>query len=124
MLVIALLVKLTSRGPVFYRQERCGLNGQPFGMLKFRVDAGGRRGQTGPGVGPQGRQPRRTRLGAFLRKTSLDELPQFINVLRGDMSLVGPRPERPVFIEKFRKTIPSYMARHAVKCGHHRAGPR
>jgi Undecaprenyl-phosphate glucose phosphotransferase len=116
MLLIALMVKVTSRGPVFYRQERCGLNGRPFHMLKFRsmpVDA---ESQTGPVWAKKG-DDRTTRLGAFLRKTSLDELPQFINVLRGDMSIVGPRPERPVFIEKFKKTIPSYMARHAVKCG-------
>jgi Undecaprenyl-phosphate glucose phosphotransferase len=116
MLVIALAVKLSSRGPVFYRQERCGLNGKPFHMLKFRsmwVDA---ESGTGP-VWAAKEDDRKTAIGAFLRKTSLDELPQFINVLRGDMSIVGPRPERPVFIERFRKSIPNYMARHAVKCG-------
>jgi Undecaprenyl-phosphate glucose phosphotransferase len=116
MLGITLAVKLTSRGPVFYRQERCGLNGRPFNMLKFRsmpVDA---EAETGP-VWARKQDNRTTRIGAFLRSTSLDELPQFINVLRGDMSVVGPRPERPVFIDKFKKTIPSYMARHAVKCG-------
>jgi Undecaprenyl-phosphate glucose phosphotransferase len=116
MLVIALAVKLTSRGPVFYRQERCGLNGKPFHMLKFRsmrVDA---ESGTGP-VWAAKEDDRKTAIGAFLRKTSLDELPQFINVLKGDMSIVGPRPERPVFIERFRKSIPNYMARHAVKCG-------
>jgi Undecaprenyl-phosphate glucose phosphotransferase len=116
MLLIALLVKVTSTGPVFYRQERCGLNGRSFRMLKFRSMPVGAESQSGP-VWAQKGDSRPTRLGAFLRKTSLDELPQFINVLRGDMSVVGPRPERPVFIEKFRKTIPSYMARHAVKCG-------
>jgi len=116
LLLIALAVKVTSRGPVFYRQERCGLNGRPFHMLKFRsmpVDA---ESESGPVWAKKG-DNRTTRIGAFLRKTSLDELPQFINVLKGDMSVVGPRPERPVFIDKFRKTIPSYMARHAVKCG-------
>ena len=116
LLLIALLVKLTSAGPVFYRQERCGLNGKKFSMLKFRsmrVDA---EQQTGA-VWAQKDDPRRTRFGTFLRQTSLDELPQFINVLLGDMSLVGPRPERPVFIQKFSKTIPSYMARHCVKAG-------
>jgi Undecaprenyl-phosphate glucose phosphotransferase len=116
MILIAVLVKLTSPGPVFYRQERCGLNGRTFSMLKFRsmrVDA---EQQTGA-VWAQKDDPRRTRFGTFLRQTSLDELPQFINVLRGDMSLVGPRPERPVFIQKFTKTIPSYMARHCVKAG-------
>jgi Undecaprenyl-phosphate glucose phosphotransferase len=114
--VIGLLVKLTSPGPVFYRQERCGLNGRPFQMLKFRsmrVDA---ERQTGA-VWAQKDDPRRTVLGAFLRRTSLDELPQIWNVLRGDMSLVGPRPERPVFISKFTKTIPNYMVRHCVKSG-------
>jgi Undecaprenyl-phosphate glucose phosphotransferase len=116
LLLIALLVKLTSRGPVLYRQERCGLNGQSFQMLKFRslrVDA---ERETGP-VWAKKDDPRRTWLGSVLRKTSLDELPQLINVLRGDMSMVGPRPERPVFISQFRKTIPNYMARHAVKAG-------
>lgn len=116
MLAIALAVKVTSRGRVFYRQERCGLNGRSFHMLKFRsmrVDA---EAGTGP-VWAAKEDDRKTVIGAFLRKTSLDELPQFINVLKGDMSIVGPRPERPVFIEKFRKTIPNYMARHAVKCG-------
>ena len=116
LLLVALLVKLTSKGPVFYRQERCGLNGRPFGMLKFRSMRVDSEDQTGP-VWAKKDDDRRTRLGAFLRKTSLDELPQLINVLRGDMSLVGPRPERPVFIQKFSKTIPNYMARHSVKCG-------
>jgi Undecaprenyl-phosphate glucose phosphotransferase len=116
LLLIALLVKLTSRGPVLYRQERCGLNGQPFQMLKFRsmrVDA---ERETGA-VWASKDDPRRTWLGSVLRKTSLDELPQLLNVLKGDMSLVGPRPERPAFISQFRKTIPNYMARHAVKAG-------
>jgi exopolysaccharide biosynthesis polyprenyl glycosylphosphotransferase len=116
MLLIAALVKLSSRGPVFYRQERCGLNGESFQMLKFRsmkIDA---ENQTGA-VWAQKNDPRRTGLGAFLRKTNADELPQLINVLKGDMSLVGPRPERPVFISQFRKTIPNYMARHCVKAG-------
>ena len=116
MLLIAALVKLTSPGPVFYRQERCSLNGRTFQMLKFRsmrVDA---EQQTGA-VWTKKDDPRRTSLGALLRWTSLDELPQLINVLKGDMSLVGQRPERPVFIQKFTKTIPNYMARHAVKAG-------
>lgn len=114
--VIAILIKWTSPGPVFYSQERCGLNGQTFKMLKFRsmrVDA---EKSTGA-VWAVKDDPRKTKLGAFLRKTSLDELPQLINVLLGDMSLVGPRPERPVFISKFVKTIPNYHARHAVKAG-------
>jgi Undecaprenyl-phosphate glucose phosphotransferase len=114
--VIALAVKFTSKGPIFFRQERCGLNGKSFQMLKFRsmrVDA---EAATGP-VWAAKQDDRKTPIGGILRKTSLDELPQFINVVRGDMSIVGPRPERPVFIERFRKTIPNYMARHAVKCG-------
>jgi Undecaprenyl-phosphate glucose phosphotransferase len=116
LLLIALIVKLTSPGPVFYRQERCGLNGRPFRMLKFRsmrVDA---EQQTGA-VWARKDDDRRTWFGTFLRRTSLDELPQLFNVLLGNMSLVGPRPERPVFIQKFAKTIPNYMARHCVKAG-------
>jgi len=116
MALIALLVKLTSPGPVCYRQERCGLNGRTFHMLKFRsmrVDA---ERQTGA-VWAVKNDDRRTPLGAFLRQTSLDELPQLWNVLMGDMSLVGPRPERPVFIQQFSRTIPNYMARHCVKAG-------
>ena len=114
--VLALLVKLTSPGPIFYRQERCGLNGKPFMMLKFRSMRADAEQQCGA-VWTIKDDPRRTRFGTFIRKTSLDELPQLINVLRGDMSLVGPRPERPVFIQKFQKTIPNYTARHAVKAG-------
>ena len=116
MLLLAVIVKLTSPGPVFYRQERCGLNGKTFKMLKFRsmrVDA---EQQTGA-VWARKDDPRRTPVGRFLRSTSLDELPQLINVLMGDMSLVGPRPERPVFIHQFARTIPNYMARHCVKSG-------
>src|SRR5947209_8741767 len=116
MALITVLVKLTSPGPVFYRQERCGLNGGTFHMLKFRsmrVDAEQHTGA----VWAQKDDPRRTPLGSFLRKTSLDELPQLFNVLTGDMSLVGPRPERPVFIKQFQKTIPNYMVRHCVKAG-------
>jgi Undecaprenyl-phosphate glucose phosphotransferase len=114
--LIALLVKLSSPGPIFYRQERCGLNGRTFHMLKFRsmrVDAEQHTGA----VWAVKHDGRRTGLGAFLRQTSLDELPQLWNVLMGDMSLVGPRPERPVFIQQFSKTIPNYMARHCVKAG-------
>ncbi|MBL8798366.1 MAG: undecaprenyl-phosphate glucose phosphotransferase [Planctomycetia bacterium] len=116
LMFLAALIKLTSPGPVFYRQERCSLNGQPFQMLKFRSMRSDAEQQTGA-VWAVKDDPRRTRLGTFLRQTSLDELPQLINVLKGDMSLVGPRPERPVFIQKFSRTVPNYMARHAVKCG-------
>jgi Undecaprenyl-phosphate glucose phosphotransferase len=114
--LIAVLVKATSPGPVLFRQERCGLNGRTFHMFKFRsmrVDAEQHTGA----VWAQKVDHRRTPLGTFLRKTSLDELPQLLNVLRGDMSLVGPRPERPVFIQRFSKTLPNYMARHCVKAG-------
>jgi Undecaprenyl-phosphate glucose phosphotransferase len=116
MLLIALLVKLTSPGPVFFRQERCGLNGESFPMLKFRSMRADAEAETGA-VWAKKDDPRRTRLGTFLRKTSLDELPQLFNVLRGDMSLVGPRPERPEFIQQFEKTIPNYTVRHCVKAG-------
>ena len=114
--LLALLVKLTSPGPVFYRQERCGLNGKTFYMMKFRSMPVDSESKTGP-VWAKKSDKRSTPLGAFMRKTSLDELPQIWNVLLGDMSLVGPRPERPVFIQKFSKTIPNYMARHCVKAG-------
>jgi Undecaprenyl-phosphate glucose phosphotransferase len=116
LLLLAALVKLTSPGPVLYGQERMGLDGRTFRMLKFRsmrVDA---ETKSGP-VWATAEDNRKTVLGAFLRKTSLDELPQFWNVLRGDMSLVGPRPERPVFVQKFRNEIPHYMLRHKVKAG-------
>jgi len=116
MLGIALLVKLTSRGPVLFRQVRMGLGGRPFSIMKFRsmrVDA---EADTGP-VWAKREDPRCTPLGAFLRRTSLDELPQLINVLVGDMSLVGPRPERPHFVEEFVQTVPAYMLRHNVKAG-------
>ncbi|WP_457651451.1 undecaprenyl-phosphate glucose phosphotransferase [Rhodocaloribacter sp.] len=116
MLAIAAAVKLSSPGPVFYRQERMGLNGHTFQMLKFRsmpVDAENRTGAVWAKPGEQ----RATKVGAFLRKTSLDELPQFINVLKGDMSVVGPRPERPVFIRQFKERVPGYMLRHKVKAG-------
>ncbi len=114
--VLAVAVKLSSPGPVFYRQERMGLNGQTFDMLKFRsmpVDAERASGA----VWARPEDNRATRVGAMLRRTSLDELPQFINVLRGDMSVVGPRPERPVFIEEFRDRVPRYMLRHKMKAG-------
>jgi len=116
MAVIAVAVKLGSRGPVFYRQTRMGWNGRPFVMLKFRsmpVDAEGRTGAVWATRGEQ----RATAVGAFLRRTSLDELPQFINVLRGEMSIVGPRPERPQFVDRFKEEIPGYMQKHLVKAG-------
>ena len=116
MTAIALLIKRTSPGPVFYRQKRMGLDGRVFDMLKFRTMAVDAEKSTGA-VWAVPDDPRRTRLGAFLRNTSLDELPQFFNVLRGEMSIVGPRPERPIFIEQFREQIPNYMLRHRMKAG-------
>ncbi|MFH1729885.1 MAG: undecaprenyl-phosphate glucose phosphotransferase [Pseudomonadota bacterium] len=116
MLIIALLVMLTSRGPIFYKQERMGLDGRVFGMLKYRSMSVGAEKGIGA-VWAIKDDPRTTKIGAFLRKTSLDELPQFINVLKGDMSIVGPRPERPPLIDKFKKEIPMYMWRHKIKTG-------
>jgi len=116
MLLIALLVKLDSPGPVFYAQERMGLDARPFPMLKFRSMRADAEEETGP-VWATKDDPRRTRFGAFIRRHSLDELPQFINVLVGDMSLVGPRPERPFFVEQFRQIVPRYMERHKEKAG-------
>ena len=116
MLLIALAIRLTAGGPVLYRQERMGLDGRRFWMLKFRTMDADAEAETGPVWAAAG-DPRRTRLGAILRSWSLDELPQLFNVLRGEMSLVGPRPERPVFVEQFRREIPQYMLRHKVKSG-------
>ena len=116
MLLIALGVKLSSPGPVFYRQERVTWNGEHFQMLKFRTLPVDAEVATGPVWARSGEQ-RATPFGAFLRRTSLDELPQLLNVLRGDMSLVGPRPERPEFVEQFRRQIPGYMQKHLVKGG-------
>lgn len=115
MLLVAALIKLESPGPVFYVQERVGLDGKPFQLLKFRTmrqDAEA----NGPGW-TVANDPRRTRLGKILRRYSIDELPQFINVLIGEMSLVGPRPERPFYVEQFRQAIPRYMERHREKAG-------
>jgi Undecaprenyl-phosphate glucose phosphotransferase len=116
MLAIAVLTKLTSPGPVFYRQPRTGLGGHSFSMLKFRTMAVDAEAATGP-VWTARKDPRCTPLGRFLRRYSLDELPQLWNVLRGDMSLVGPRPERRPFVERFCQSIPGYWQRHQVKAG-------
>jgi len=115
LMLIAILVKLDSRGPVFYAQERMGLDARPFQVLKFRsmrrdAEAGG------PGWTVED-DPRVTRLGRFIRRINVDELPQLINVLIGEMSLVGPRPERPVYVNQFRRSIPRYMDRHWEKAG-------
>ncbi len=116
MVLIAAAIKLTSPGPVFYRQERLGWNGRPFMMLKFRTMPVDAEAQTGP-VWNHRSEQRATPTGRFLRRTSLDELPQFINVLKGDMSIVGPRPERPAFVSQFKREIPGYMQKHLVKAG-------
>jgi exopolysaccharide biosynthesis polyprenyl glycosylphosphotransferase len=113
---VALAILVSSGRPIFYRQERMGLDGRLFHMIKFRTMKPDAEAKSGP-VWTVTEDPRRTRLGEFLRRTSLDELPQLWNVLVGDMSLVGPRPERPVFIEQFRTEVPGYMLRHKVKSG-------
>lgn len=116
MLIVGILVKATSPGPVIFRQERIGLHNKPFYMYKFRTmeiqkEAQEKRAWTVRD------DPRVTGLGRFLRKTSIDELPQLVNILKGDMSLVGPRPERPLFVEKFKEEIPRYMIKHQVRPG-------
>ena len=116
MLLVALLIKAESRGAVFYRQERVGLDRRVFSMLKFRSMKEEAESSTGP-VWAKENDERRTRVGEILRKTSLDELPQLFNVLKGEMSLVGPRPERSVFIEDFKQSIPNYMLRLKMKAG-------
>ena len=115
-ILAVMLVKLGSKGPVFYRQERIGLDGKVFCLYKFRTMVQQAEKKTGP-VWTTEKDPRVTAVGRFLRRTSLDELPQLINVIKGEMSLVGPRPERPYFVEKFKKQIPKYLERHRVKSG-------
>jgi len=116
LLVFAVLIKRDLPGPVFYRQERCGESGRPFRLIKFRTMIADAEATTGP-VWAVENDPRRTRIGAFLRRHNLDELPQLWNVLKGEMSLVGPRPERPCFVEQFKEEISRYMWRHASKPG-------
>ena len=116
MLVAVVMIKLTSPGPVIFRQERVGLNRKTFMMYKFRsmhvqTDDEEREQWTTKN------DSRKTKWGALMRKTSIDELPQFFNVLKGDMSVVGPRPERPFFVEKFREEVPRYMIKHQVRPG-------
>lgn len=115
MMLAAIAIKLESPGPVFFIQERMGLDGKPFLMIKFRSmrqDAE----KDGPGWTLEN-DPRQTKLGAFLRRVELDEMPQFINVLLGEMSLVGPRPEQPYYVNQFRESVPHYMERHREKAG-------
>jgi exopolysaccharide biosynthesis polyprenyl glycosylphosphotransferase len=116
MLVVAVLIRLTSPGPALYRQERVGLGGRRFMMLKFRTMHVDAEVLTGP-VWAKDDDPRRTRLGVFLRRLSIDELPQLINVVRGEMSLVGPRPERPYFVARFSQDMPAYNQRHEMRPG-------
>jgi exopolysaccharide biosynthesis polyprenyl glycosylphosphotransferase len=116
MLFIAGVTKVTSRGPVLFRQKRVGLNNAEFEMFKFRTMRVADN-ESSDTLWTISDDPRRTGFGAFLRRTSLDELPQFFNVLRGEMSVVGPRPERPFFVEKFKEDVPRYMMKHLVKPG-------
>ncbi len=115
-LLFALLVKISSKGPVLYKQERLGMDGNKFMMLKYRTMVEDAEASTGPVMCSQD-DPRITPLGRLLRKLSIDEIPQLINVLKGEMSLIGPRPERPVFVKDLREKIPKYMLRHKVKSG-------
>jgi Undecaprenyl-phosphate glucose phosphotransferase len=113
---VAIAIKVTSRGPVFFAQERVGLNGRVFRMFKFRTMRTGSIEESDTRWTSDA-DPRRTAMGAFLRKTNLDELPQFLNVLKGEMSIVGPRPERPYFVEKFLSEFDRYNSRHMFKVG-------
>lgn len=113
---VALLIKLTSKGPVLYKQERIGMDGRVFRILKFRSMIADAEAKTGA-VWAKENDPRVTRIGAFLRRTSIDELPQLFNVISGDMSLVGPRPERPEFVREFETFIPKYQERHRFRSG-------
>ena len=116
MLLIALAIWIEDRGPVFYRQIRMGLDGKPFEIVKFRSMKVGAENETGARWAERD-DPRRTRVGRLIRAWSLDELPQLFNVLAGDMSVVGPRPERPQFVQQFRAEFPHYMLRHKVRAG-------
>ena len=116
MLISAIAIKCTSRGPIIFKQERIGLHNKPFEMYKFRTMEVQR-----PDAEKKGwtmkNDPRVTKVGKLLRKTSMDELPQLFNILKGDMSVVGPRPERPQFVEQFKEEIPRYMVKHQVRPG-------
>jgi exopolysaccharide biosynthesis polyprenyl glycosylphosphotransferase len=116
MLLVSLAIWLEDRGPIFYRQMRMGLDGKPFEIVKFRSMRVGAEAETGA-VWAEKDDPRRTRVGRFIRAWSIDELPQLWNVLIGDMSVIGPRPERPEFVEQFRAEFPHYMLRHKVRAG-------
>ena len=116
LLIVAIIIKCTSKGPVIFKQERIGLHNKPFNMYKFRTmyvqDT-----EEEVKAWTTRNDPRVTKVGKFFRRTSIDELPQLFNILKGDMSVVGPRPERPQFVEKFREEIPRYMIKHQVRPG-------
>lgn len=114
--VVAILIKITSRGPILYIQERVGMGGKAFRIYKFRTMETDAEKDSGP-VWTKDEDPRKTNIGAFLRRFNLDELPQLFNVLKGEMSIVGPRPERPFFVEEFGNQVPQYMLRHRIKAG-------
>ncbi len=116
MILISILIKLTSRGSVFYKQDRIGLNGEIFNVYKFRTMRVDAEKETGP-VWATKEDSRTTSIGRILRRTSLDEMPQFFNTLRGEMSVVGPRPERPFFVNQFKDNVPKYLDRHLLKSG-------
>ncbi|WP_296884843.1 undecaprenyl-phosphate glucose phosphotransferase [uncultured Methanobrevibacter sp.] len=116
MIITAIAIKLTSPGPIIFKQERIGFHGKPFEMYKFRSMKVQNPDDEKSGWTTKD-DPRKTRIGDFIRKTSIDELPQFFNVLKGNMSVVGPRPERPYFVDEFRKEIPKYMVKHQVRPG-------
>jgi exopolysaccharide biosynthesis polyprenyl glycosylphosphotransferase len=115
-LILSLLIPSDSRGPIFYLQERVGLNGKPFLLMKFRSMIENAEENTGPRWATQG-DPRITRVGRFIRKFRIDEIPQLLNVLKGDLDLVGPRPERPVFVKQLEELFPYYALRHTVRPG-------
>lgn len=116
MIMTAIMIKATSKGPILYKQERIGLNKKPFMMYKFRSMKEQKADEEKTQWTVQN-DPRKTKVGTFIRKTSIDELPQFFNVLKGDMSIIGPRPERPYFVEQFKEEIPKYMIKHHVRPG-------
>jgi exopolysaccharide biosynthesis polyprenyl glycosylphosphotransferase len=115
-LIVVVLIKLDSPGPIFFKQERVGIDGKTFTLWKFRSMCPEAERETGP-VWAIKDDPRVTRFGRFLRRSRLDEIPQLFNVLRGDMNLIGPRPERPTFVNEFSETIPYYRIRHTVRPG-------
>jgi Undecaprenyl-phosphate glucose phosphotransferase len=116
MIITAIIIKLTSKGPIVFKQERIGYHSKPFKIYKFRsMKLQDPRSEKSAWTVEK--DPRRTKIGSFIRITSIDELPQFFNVLKGEMSIVGPRPERPYFVDKFKKEIPKYMIKHQVRPG-------